>query len=170
MPTYRRETSNGYELIVTSTLLSQDVANNRSRVRTSIQIRSIFARAFNSRVRGRALSNGVVLWNVNGTNMSLTQGQTRTIGTWDRWITHNLDGTKTIAVRGEFRTITQGPTWAFPATTVTGDHALPRIPRGPRVRHNGTWRNTMLYVRHGSRWRQAICYVRHGGRWRQAGG
>lgn len=170
MPTYRKTTSNEYELIISSTLLEQDISNNRSRVRTVMQIRSIFARAFNSRVRGRALSNGVVLWSVDGTSMSLTQGQTRTIGTWDRWVSHNNDGTKSLPVRAEFRTITQGTTWAFPSTTVTGTHSLPRIPRGPRVRHSGSWRNTILYVRHGGRWRQALIYVRHGGKWRQAGG
>lgn len=170
MPTYKKSTNNGYELIVRSTLLSQDVPNNRSRVETRIQIRSIFARAFNSTVTGKMVSNGSTLWSVSRQQMSLSQGVTRTLATVEQWVNHNNDGTKAVAVRGEFKTDIQSGTWAFPSTTVTGTHTLPRIPRGPRVRHNGVWRNTMIYVRDGGRWRQAICYVRHASKWRQAGG
>lgn len=82
-----------------------------------------------------------------------------------RTITHNTDGTKTV----QFLTSADVDQMGV-ATTPTGSVALARIPRGPRVRSGGVWRNTVAYVRSGGVWKIAIPYVRSNGTWKIGGG
>ena len=81
------------------------------------------------------------------------------------WIAHNADGTKTLSFSGRV-----DDAHIFGDARASGSIVAPRIPRGPRVRVNGVWRNTVAYVRVGGVWRIAIPYVRQSGTWRVAGG
>lgn len=48
------------------------------------------------------------------------------------------------------------------ALASTGTRTLARIPRGPRVKHGGVWRNTVAYVKVSGVWRIALPYVKSG--------
>lgn len=47
---------------------------------------------------------------------------------------------------------------------------LVRIPRGPRVKDSGVWKNTILYVKDNGTWKVAIPYVKDNGTWKIGGG
>lgn len=79
-------------------------------------------------------------------------------------VAHNDDGTGSLGFSGG------ADVAVFGVANVAGSLTLPRIPRGPRVRYGGQWRNTVAYVRSGGSWRIAIPYVRSGGSWRIGGG
>lgn len=81
-----------------------------------------------------------------------------------RNIAHNSDGTMTLNITTSIAGDTLGS--SSPNVSVT----LARIPRGPRVKDNGTWRNTIMYVKDNGTWRIAIPYVKDNGTWRIGGG
>lgn len=85
-----------------------------------------------------------------------------TVAAGERWIPHAADGTKSAWCSASVRMTDP----AAGTGTPSGALELPRIPRGPRVRHGGTWRHSVAYVRHGGAWRTAIPHVRQGGTWR----
>ena len=170
MPTYTSSTSNGYRVRIIVDLLEQDIAGNRSRIRSRFQIMSTRVQSnYVARSTGRHRTAGTTRWSISGVTERLNGNQTRTMHTDTRWYAHKADGTLTVSFDGNFQTVQQGSSWSFPPRSVSGSYTLPRIARGPRVRHSGSWRPTIAYVRHGSRWRVATPYVRHGGRWRVAG-
>jgi hypothetical protein len=86
-------------------------------------------------------------------------------------IPHNLDGTRTdLVIRG----FVDAPTNAsyVPENTLAYSNpvTLPRIPRGPRVKDAGVWKNTVLYVKDAGVWKIAIPYVKDNGTWKIGGG
>ncbi len=91
-------------------------------------------------------------------------GADRALGSGSGYITHNSDGTKSISI-----TANANGNYPLGTASISQTLGLARIPRGPRVRWSGVWRNTVLYVRHAGTWRIAIPYVRFGGTWRNAG-
>jgi hypothetical protein len=84
------------------------------------------------------------------------------MGTFDRLIYHNEDGTKTISMSGSFTTKSSWITGG----SVSGNVTLPTINRGlVRVRAGGAWRTGLAYVRVGGVWRLGQVFVRAGGAW-----
>ena len=79
-------------------------------------------------------------------------------------IYHNPDGTG-----GYFFVASSRLNGLGEAIVSTGVRSLPRIPRGPRVRANGVYRNTIAYVKVNGVWRLAIPYVRTAGAWKLSG-
>lgn len=85
-------------------------------------------------------------------------------------VAHNIDGTGSASASADFRSTVNTQSWHVPQLNVSGSIGLSRIPRGPRVRSNGQWRNTIPYVKHNGQWRIAIPYTKHGGQWKIGGG
>lgn len=86
-------------------------------------------------------------------------------------IPHNDDGTRPdIVIRGYCDAATNATYVPENTTANTAAFALERIPRGPRVKDNGVWRNTILYVKDNGVWRIAIPYVKDNGTWKIGGG
>ena len=121
-------------------------------------------------VNGSGSVFGAVSWSLAGAhgasgNANLPAGATITVASGDIWINHATDGTLTT-----YLTFAVSSTnYYIGSGQVRIDATAPRIIRGPRIRVNGTWRNTIAYVRVGGAWRQATPYVRVGGSWRAAG-
>lgn len=88
------------------------------------------------------------------------------LGSWEGWVTHNSDGTKTINFTFGFSG--QGGT---PLSTGDGSDSivLTPLPRGPKVRIGGAWKQSTAYVRVGGAWKQAVPYTRVGGGWKSPG-
>lgn len=93
-----------------------------------------------------------------------TGNQSYTLINTTRNIAHDSDGTKTLTITSSIAGDTLGS--SSPNVTIT----LPRIPRGPRVKDNGVWRNTIMYVKDNGVWRIAIPYVKDNGTWKIGGG
>ena len=83
---------------------------------------------------------------------------------------HNSDGTQSVGFSGDFRSQAQTQSWHVPQLNLSGSIVMSRIPRGPRVKHGGQWRNTVAYVKHGGQWKTAIPHIKHGGQWKIGGG
>jgi hypothetical protein len=103
---------------------------------------------------------------VGSTGFDIATGSTGTLGSGNFWLGHNSDGTVgnpslTLSVSSSNFYVGNG--------SVSVSESGPRIPRGPRVRHGGAYRNTIAYVKHNGAWRIAIPYVKHNGAWKVAG-
>lgn len=108
---------------------------------------------------GGSTPDGTWVLDFRSTNLIIVAGATVNIA-------HNADGTRTLNSGGSLYTNHTN----FGNGTASGSMVLPRIPRGPRVRYAGTWRNTVAYVRTAGVWRIVVPYVRSGGVWRVGGG
>ncbi len=106
--------------------------------------------------------SGTGLWDDHAYDFRITTPMK--MGGFDRDITHNQDGTKTVAVAGSFSTASSFISGGYiPAKNVT----LPTIERGMfRVRTSGVWRTAKTYVRVSGTWRWAQVFVKAGGSWR----
>lgn len=110
-------------LRISWSILSQDIPNNRSRVRLQLILVSSHSLHFSARKTG---SN-------NGVGFTYTGGfsgtGTRTLNTRDIWVNHNTNGTRTQSVNGSFNiTITWGGS-RLNSLSVSGNMNLDRIPR-----------------------------------------
>jgi hypothetical protein len=86
-------------------------------------------------------------------------------------IPHNSDGTRPDVVIRGYCDSTDSASWVPESTTAnTSAFSLPRIPRGPKVKDSGVWKNTVMYVKDGGVWKIAIPYVKDNGTWKIGGG
>lgn len=149
-------------------LNSQDIANNTSNVGYYVRSTKVSGTGYFS------AANGSNSWwgDVDGSIGSSSgfaydfRGSTPNTLTWasgTKTISHADDGTKTVYFSSGSGLVNLGSAGA------SGSLALPRIPRGPRVKVAGTWRNSVAYVKVGGVWRIAIPYVKSGGTWRIGG-
>lgn len=87
----------------------------------------------------------------------------REVGAWTVAKVHDADGTLPAASRTfTFSIEASGTSGLGGPTTQSVTLTIPRIPRGPRVKSGGTWRNTIAYVKTGGVWKIAIPYVKQG--------
>lgn len=144
----------------------QNIAQNTTNVSWSLRARS---------------TGGSPTWSASAQSWSVNIGGFTNSGTWtldfrngvvqiivasSTWvIEHNNDGTKTLTSSGTLIT----DHTSFGRGTASGSVVLDRIPRGPKVRYNGAWRDTIAYVRSGGTWRNAVPYVKVGASWKPAG-
>lgn len=115
------------------------------------------------------LNPGVgTIWSNGGFNYDFRNGSST--GTWTYfsgsfWVQHAPDGTGYFNLSGYISLTDIGS-----GTTGTGNVALPRIPRGPRIKHAGQYKNSIAYVKHGGTYKIAIPFVKHGGLYKIGGG
>jgi Siphovirus protein of unknown function (DUF859) len=80
-------------------------------------------------------------------------------------IVHNPDGTKT-GVACSFDMPTADFTTGFQETTGSGTFNLPAIPRGPKVKVTGQFKQAICFVKVGGLWKTAIPYIKVDGIWK----
>jgi hypothetical protein len=84
------------------------------------------------------------------------------LGVFDGWVTHNADGTKTIAITGKY-TISSP---YISGGNLSANIALPAISRGlMRPNISGTFYTGLVYVNVGGTWALGIAYVNSNGTW-----
>lgn len=162
-------TQSQYDLIFIVNQSSQDIADNQSVISWSLRIRKNSGSGYwwnsatgSKRVR---LDGTLVLdTEVQACDFRDSTPQTIILSSGTRTLTHDADGTLTAAISAGVSGLVLG------SASMSGTIELDRIPRGPRVRVSGTWRNTVAYVRVSGSWRIAIPYVRVSGTWRVGGG
>lgn len=172
MATWDLGLSSGGILRVIANQGTQDIPNNRSICNASLYVIN------NTSSEGR-WANGSWAWSIrspnatvqnsgSGSNYTFAAWEAKLFGTASFWNTHNADGTLTKQVTGHFADI---PTYGWWGSGSTGGNiTYTRIPRGPRVKSAGTWRQTVAYVKSGGTWKIAIPYTKSGGVWRIGGG
>lgn len=91
---------------------------------------------------------------------------THHIATGSLTFSHNPDGTFPVF------NVAHNIWWQYLGIQVgtSINYEVARIPRGPRVRYNNQWRNTVAYVNQGGTWKIAVPYVNQSGTWRIGGG
>lgn len=154
-------------LVVVDT--GSDIANNRSPIDWDLYIDQTSGADswwLDSDMRCQAVVNGVEVYDAYR-GYDFRDYNTLHVAGGTINVTHNADGRKTLSFSFQF-TARNGATLGNAAKS--DSIALDRIPRGPRVRHSGTWENTVAYVRVGGVWKIAIPYVRQSGTWKIAGG
>lgn len=86
-------------------------------------------------------------------------------------IPHNSDGTRPdLVIRGFCDAATNATYVPENTLAYTSAISLSRIPRGPRVKDGGVWKNTILYVKDNGTWKIAVPYVKDNGTWKIGGG
>lgn len=90
----------------------------------------------------------------------------RILGSGTVNVPHNADGTKVL-------TFSAG--WSEPHNLIgngslSNGLTLARIPRGPRVKQGGQYKNTVAYVKQGGQYKIAIPYVKNAGQYKIGGG
>lgn len=136
MATYNSNTAREYQLIVEITEHSQEIANNRSKLNWTVKLKQGQYR-HNALCTYNLSINGVSVWasasggtTINtsaypkNTTITLASGTTG-------WITHNADGTKTVAISASYKTNNQtsGVIWICPPLSISGSFTITTIPR-----------------------------------------
>ena len=156
--------NSNYILDVDAAVVSQDIAANSS----YIYWRAIVYKLAGSGIWGSdpsnvgqaGSSNGAPnnLWNISGFYYDFRNGSsTGTFTFAEGFFTlyHNADGTASYYVNGYMNLAGAGS-----AFTGSGTKELPRIPRGPRVKDAGVYKNTIAYVKDAGVYKIAIPYVK----------
>lgn len=158
-----------YELHLTLALVDQNVAGNTSRVRR---------RGWTTKTDGTGRYTGETSGNrwevsgvgpdkeVSGFTWDFRGATPKTILWFDDIVTiaHRADGTATV------NAVLDSTMRMLGSATVRASLTLPRIPRGPMVKHNGAQRRTLAYVKTGGVYRVALAYIKSGGVYRLAAG
>lgn len=167
MPTYTAKTSGPgpfyVDLIVNPG--AQSVPGNYTAVAWSLRARSTGgsptwsgdSQSWSVNIGGYTYSGTWVL-DFRSTSLIIVAGRTTNV-------VHNVDGTRVLSSSGTLTTNHSN----FGSGTAGGTLTLDRIPRGPKVRYNGAWRDTIAFVKDGATWRQAVPYVKSGASWKPAG-
>lgn len=168
-------TSADYNVRLTRVETTLDAANNRSYLVVDLDLVTIAANgaggAYNLNPGTTAYVNSAELGSLiafSGTYdmRPASSLPVKDLGHWEGWVTHDSDGTKTINFTFGFSG--QGGT---PLSTGSGADSivLTPLPRGPKVRVGGAWKDSTAYVRVGGVWKEATPHVRIGGVWKSMG-
>lgn len=164
-----------YQLDADAALVSQDIANNRSLIYARTIIHKLSGSGYWDNVARSSGQADVLFNNAWGTvwanggftydfrNGSSSGSWTYTDGSY--WVNHSPDGTGQYAYSASFNLYDIGS-----GSVGTGVRALPRIPRGPRIKHSGVFKPSLAMVKHGGVWKIAIPYVKNAGVWKIGGG
>jgi hypothetical protein len=188
---FSHKDQHGFWLIIGTYEYEMDIENNRTTIDISgislvaqtdnkftnyslkVYLRAEYVLNGNSQTKyffGDADGTSVGQKSMTGTSLSLlTTSQIAPVV-----IPHNEDGTRPdLIIRAYCTGVTGGSNddnipddteaYSFPFSLV-------RIPRGPRVKDSGVWRNTILYVKDNGEWKTAIPYVKDNGEWKIGGG
>ena len=101
--------------------------------------------------------NGVTVINLGAFNYSFASpnnaaGATVGIGSGSIDVTHDPDGTKSVAFSLSFNDL---PSDVIGDTSLAGTFPLTRIPRGPKVKVAGVWKQAVLWVKVAGVWKRA---------------
>ena len=150
-------------------VVSQDVDNNKSRVAAYFYA-ALGAGQSSTTCGGSGCYSSFSVGGISGTNLKNNGSydfRTSTpilLGSFDGWIVHNADGTKSIVLSGSFST---DSSW-ITGGSASGTRALPTIERGLiRIRLSGVWRTGVPYVRVSGVWRRGQIFVKVSGVWRR---
>ena len=149
-------------------VISQDKENNRSRVTAYFYTALKDGESSGTWSSDEGYSSfsvngvsGTGLWNDHAYDFRETTPMR--LGSYNGYITHTEDGTKTIAMTGSFSTESSH----ISGGNVSGNVTLPTIDRGLfRVRRSGAWVIGIPYIKSGGTWRQGQAYVKAGGIWK----
>ncbi len=150
-------------------VVEQDIANNKSRIIAYFY--ACLNPAYSSSTWGsRGCYSAFSVGGVSGTDLKKngsydfrSSSKLNLMGTFDGWVAHNQDGSKTISIAGSFTTDSD----YISGGNVSGNVVLPRIPRGCWVREGMLWRQALIYANVGGQWKQCLGYVNSGGVWKQ---
>lgn len=173
MPTYFADmtasgtSNNTYRHEVIADLIQQDIPGNRSQIRVRQQIKktSSFEAWNTNKTSTRSVSCTGMTTNSETFGYDFrgkANGYIQSYFDSTFWVNHNSDGSKTLTISANMNLTGMKSSANIGAKSWT----LPKIPRGPRVNHNGTWKHSTLYVNHGGTWKTAIPYVNHNGTWK----
>lgn len=168
--------NNTHYLDIDGSYVSQSIAGNYSTVYYRVLVTKSGSSGYfsgaSSRNNGNCYAEGVAhLWSWGNGSFDFRNGSSGGSFTMAEGyvnIPHAMDGTGAFNIYGNISIET--PSDYGTASTGSGWKSLPRIPRGPRVKHGGTYRNTILYVKHSGTYRIAIPYVKHAGAYKIGGG
>jgi len=170
MPTWESEFSTPGSsariwLVLQVDLVAQEIANNRSLVNWSARMEErVNASPYNlngvmsgnAAVDGGVWSAGGLKYDFRNTNVTIP------LASGSKWIAHNADGTKTVAVSAFY-----GTDSILGSAALASQFDLPAIPRNRiRVGQGAVWRHAELYVGINGQWRRAQAYAGVGGAWR----
>lgn len=161
------------DFILHADRIGQDIAGNYTLVRLYVQAISQGANWgwSNYRLTHYGGIDGVG-WAGSHTVDRLTTGfgpgaQRWNVHIGDLKVPHGSDGTRgAVTLRMKVETADRDLSGEWTASF----NDFPSIPRGPRVRHNGAWRNTVAYVKHNGTWKIAIPHAKASGAWKVSGG
>lgn len=131
MPSYKSNTGNGYALILTLTLMSQDVPGNKSTVRWKLDLEKGHT-YYNARHTANLTVGGKLVWNVSNVTFNAAPSRsTMELASGTEVYEHTSNGTLGITFAANLRTVTQGQSWSVPPLALEGLYSLPRIVRLP---------------------------------------
>lgn len=144
-----------------------DIANNRSRLSIALLVEETAQQAswtydpqpWNASIGGVPYSGSFSFDFRPSGNQSITLLST------SRWFDHNSDGTLTVLCKSDLIDIS-----VLGTSQISFNYELPRIPRGPKVKIDGEWKNTVAYMKVDGEWVIGIPYVKDDGTWKIGGG
>jgi len=152
-----------YTLRLTATQGTQNIAANTSQVAWSlVAIRDTGTGYFSGSPTTWSANIGGVAYSGSVASYDFTVNSSITIASGTATVAHNTDGTKTAACTGTWNA-NNAPQLA--PGTASGNLALTRIPRGPKVEFNGAWVPSITYVEFNGAWVQALVYAEFNGAW-----
>ena len=151
------------------TLVDQQIAANTSRVRTQL-----FAEETSQQPTYHLDNN--LPWSCSGIPGGTYSGnwhydfrpsgnQSYTLLNSVRTVTHNADGTMSISGTAAIQGDILGN-----ITGLTVNLVLPRIPRGPKLKYEGEYKNTVAYIKTAGEYKIAIPYLKSDGQYKIGGG
>lgn len=182
--------ANGYWLTIGTYTMTQDIATNRSTIDVSdltlnttsggrfsnydlnVYLRAEYRLDGSSTVTYKYFfgdADGATVGQKSMPNTTLSLLTTAQIASVV--IPHNQDGSRPDLVIRGFVDSPSSDNWVPDSTQAyTAAITLTPIPRGPRIKTGGTWKQTVLYVKTGGVWKIAVPYVKTGSTWKIGGG
>lgn len=128
MPTYYSNTNNGYRLRLEVTQVSQSIANNTSNISYALYLEATYAN-FGTWGHTRSLSvDGTSVYSVSN-QISIAKNSSLLLHSGTRTISHNSNGTKSIALVASFDANTRAAWVVSSALTINTSMTLTTIPR-----------------------------------------
>jgi hypothetical protein len=149
---------------------TQDINNNRSNVKAYFYA-ALHPGESSDTHGGDGCTSSFYVNGVKGSSLKSNGGfdfrstsTVNTLGSFDGYVAHNENGTKTIAISASFTTTSSWITGG----TLSGNIVLPTIPRGLfRANVGGVWKSCNVHVNVSGTWRQALAYANVSGTWKQ---
>ena len=153
---------NGRKARLTCNYVSTDIAGNRTKWSWKaefINSGGVWGDGNEWRLRGFAIKSWADFYIPSGSSTIL-------LGEGEFWKYHEPDGT--YDTENFYLDIASTNPYVGNGTATLAI-SPPLIPRGPRVRYNGTWRNTVAYAKVSGTWKTVVPYANVSGTWKVGG-